>query len=132
MRSAHLLRRGTADYPAGRKINPEKRNVIIWPVSNCGLSAIEGSIPSSYQLKSGHSPARDESVGRRPVRIFEGPDPRSRETGTAGARQGAVRRSALRTKRAGSPCTHPNNVSNNSFRFRTTITPATIHAIAAT
>jgi predicted transcriptional regulator len=29
-----LLRRGTADYPAGRKINPEKRNIITWPICN--------------------------------------------------------------------------------------------------
>jgi hypothetical protein len=34
MRSAHLLRRGTADHPAGLKINPEKRNIMMRPICN--------------------------------------------------------------------------------------------------
>ena len=101
MRSAHLLRRGTADYPAGRKINPEKCNVIIWPVSKLGLSAIGGSILSSHQLKSGHSSARDESVGRRPSRIFKGLDRvRAKRVRPARAREQLVAGHAARKVRA--------------------------------
>jgi len=55
-----------------------------------------------------------------------------RAQGDGRARAGANSLQGLRSKGAGSPCAHPNNVSNNSFRFRTTITPATIQAIVAT